>query len=762
MKKNILFLLLTIAIGSQIISKKFSPVLQNPNSYIYSNGGDAIKSYYNFSYYIKHDRGIKHDGINYPYGDHLSYINSHPLYSQIIKFIDKYIVSISDYGVAILNLSMLFAIILALPFIFLILRYYNLPPWYACIISIFIIFQSPQLDRIHGHFEMVYLFFIPAFWYLFLRWNKAEYKKWMWASLLIITGLIGAFTSAYFAALYSVFFLAYWLITTLKNIRHLKKHKKELISLFVIAIVPVFALKTFVSTTDWVIDRPYNPWGFYLFHSNLSSIFLPKDTQFQAFFKDYINMSYQWEGRAYVGFPGTLLFITFLGSIIYSILPKTTFNWKIYFSNKSLNRYLVAAIVVLIFSMCIPFRFGWDFILDIFPPIRQFRALGRFSWIFYFVFTVFTACFYYKNYRLLRLKKLHFLSIILLLFILSLWASDTYQNVNRMANNTQHKNNVLEANHSPYEEIFSKHQIDTVNYQAILALPFTNTCGDKLLFEDNIKGFIAAMNWSYHSGIPIIESFSPRLSFTHALSSIQLLADSTIAKSRLADMNEKDILLIYHKSGLKEVEKQLIKKAKLLWENENTVLAQLPITAFTAPHQSYHNKIANLLPSLSFHHGVATKGAYTSYLYNSFDTQDSYKNFLDKSNLHQEKGTIELFNRTFSPNSFGHKAEVSFWVYVDDRIDNMPEAHLFIHHTNSDEKPTKVRLNHRQTHNIYKKWARYELTFPIESNKRYELQLQGKLTTVDELLVRPHQTMVLIKKDMNTLLINNFPFKTEK
>jgi len=187
MKKNLIGIIVLLVVGTLISVYLFNPVLKNPNSYLYSLDGDAVKSYYNFSYYLKYDSGLKHDGINYPYGDHLQYINSHPLYVNILKFVDHRIVKISDYGPAILNLSMIFSLVLALPFLFLILRRFALPAWYSAIVAIIVLYLSPQFDRIHGHFEMVYAFFIPMFWYFLIRYRENK-KPLKWAILLILSG----------------------------------------------------------------------------------------------------------------------------------------------------------------------------------------------------------------------------------------------------------------------------------------------------------------------------------------------------------------------------------------------------------------------------------------------------------------------------------------------------------------------------------------------------------------------------------------------
>jgi hypothetical protein len=206
MKKNLYAITTSLTISALILFFLFKPAFQTPDSVLFSKHEDGLKNYFNFSYYLKYDKGIRHDGINYPYGDHLQYINSHPLYVQIIKFVDAKIYPVSRYGVFILNLIMVISLILAIPFLFLILRKFALPRWYAALMAVILLFLSPQFQRIHGHFEMVYAFFIPMYWYFLIRWREGK-KRWLWSLLLIAGGLVGGFTSAYYASFYAILLL---------------------------------------------------------------------------------------------------------------------------------------------------------------------------------------------------------------------------------------------------------------------------------------------------------------------------------------------------------------------------------------------------------------------------------------------------------------------------------------------------------------------------------------------------------------------------
>jgi len=320
MKKNSLALLALVAATALILGLRFGKVFSEPNSYLFSHSEDAVKSYYNFSWYLEYDRGIRHDGINYPYGDHLQYINSHPLYVQILKAADR-VMPVSDNGVGILNLTMILSLLAAVPFLFLILRRFALPPWYAAMVSLIILLLSPQIDRMGGHFEMAYAFFIPLYWYLLIRWQDGK-RKWTWTLLLLLTSLAGGFTSAYYAAFLAIFPLALLVVQLWNHRKDLREYVPEGLHLLLIAVLPLIMVRGLVSVTDWVDDRPDNPWGFFIFHSNVFSIFLPQRSMLKEVLQGWTDMGYQWEGRAYVGYPAVLLVMTALIALLSQLVER--------------------------------------------------------------------------------------------------------------------------------------------------------------------------------------------------------------------------------------------------------------------------------------------------------------------------------------------------------------------------------------------------------------------------------------------------------
>ncbi len=759
MKKTIFSILILLVVSGVALFFIFKPVIQHPNGYTFEKKGDAIKNYYVFSYYLKHDKGIKHDGINYPYGDHLLYINSHPLYSQIVKFINSNIYTLENHGVGVLNLIMIISILLATPLIFLILKRFALPNWYAIIISLVIVFLTPQFDRIHGHFEMVYAFFIPLFWYLLIRLRDGD-RIYLWAGLLVTAGLIGSFTSAYYAALYLIFILAVILIDAWRYRKKLSKYKKMGLVLFISAIIPVIAVQSVVSLTDWVNDRPDNPWGFYVFHSNIFSIFLPHDSLFQKILSP-LELKFQWEGRAYVGLPATLLAISIVISIIYFFTKYKHFNSKILFPNRELNVYLAASFLVLLFSMCIPFKLGLKFLTELIPPVKQFRALGRFSWIFYYVFTVYTAYYFYILYKRMKQKKLYIVAVVIMCFVIFSWSMDAAFNIKKSMKGLISPNNLLESTHDNYILNFDTNDVNINTFQAILFLPFENTCGDKLLFNNTEHAVNQAMKYSYHTGLPMIQTFTPRISIAQALSSIQLLADSSIYKTRLDDMNNKDILLISSKlTELDDKEQWILSNSSVFYETKEYTLSVLPVQFFNNAYYQWKKNVKQSIDTFNCNDNICSNGCLDDIYYDSFKKNKFDRTFTGQGALYLKKGKLELLNNTLisEENQYVGSSEISFWMYVDTRKYSMPSAKLKLWNIKDNKLLEEIKLNTREIHNVYKQWVRISYTISLAEHVRYQIIIKGKYITVDDLLIKPVNCDVAVKLNNNDLLYNNFYF----
>jgi hypothetical protein len=622
--------------------------------------------------------------------------------------------------------------------------------------AVILLFLSPQFHRIHGHFEMVYAFFIPMYWYFLIRWREGK-KRWLWSILLVAGGLVGGFTSAYFASFYAILLLGVFFVELWNKRKNLRNSWKTGVSLFILAILPLLVVKGVVSATDWISDRPNNPYGFDVYHAEFLSVFLPLVSPLKMLVGNLVDLDFEWEGRAYVGLPASLLAVSIFITAWFNLFSKNKVRFRIYRPSKQMEVYFNAAILIFLFSMCIPFKYGFGFLPDIIPQVKQFRALGRFAFIFYYVFTVYAALFIYRLYRLLKRKRLPLPAILILIFALSYWAIDAGTNTRQSTAGIFNVNDRLEASSEKYMARFKESGIEPDEFQAVLFLPFSSTCGDKLLFENGMEAFGYAMQCAHHSGLPLVQSFSPRLSYTHALSSIQLLADPAIKKTRLADMNESPLLLVSSNEPMNEQERWLYSKAEVFWQNEKITLSKLPLHLFHESHESWRKKADSIRPNLIQYGNLYTDSEISSVVYVNFDDRKEQQTFSGEGAFYMKRGKADLLNQTLPQEFLPGKYELSFWLYVDSRRYNMPRAILKISDKNG-ETIQEMQLNTRSVNNVFQQWIRVSEMIDLQPEYQITLSIRRHFVSVDDVLLKPANANVYIEKTNGFGLFNNYPF----
>jgi len=105
----------------------FYPIGKN----IMDGSGDGLKNLYTFSYYLKYVNGWHFNGMLYPFGDHITYMDAQPLYVWLIRVFESIFNIQTENPVIYIHLILLANIFIAAFFIFLILRHFGVRPLIA-------------------------------------------------------------------------------------------------------------------------------------------------------------------------------------------------------------------------------------------------------------------------------------------------------------------------------------------------------------------------------------------------------------------------------------------------------------------------------------------------------------------------------------------------------------------------------------------------------------------------------------------------------
>ncbi|MFM6933910.1 MAG: hypothetical protein ACKOXP_00565 [Flavobacteriales bacterium] len=486
----------------------FPEFIFHPNHYLLTNSGDGLKSYYCFFYHTHFDDSlIQFKGMNYPHGEHYLFTDGFPLLAWTIQCLPF----LKPFGIVLIHWSLMLSLWLTPFFLYLILKRLKTETWIALLGSLSLFMLQPQFPRLFSHLSLSYSVFFPLSWYLLLRFKSSE-KKVAWTFILMFNQLVWYFTHPYLGFMISVFYGLDWIVQQFG-----KRTLRTRISTFIPVITPMLMVQIFLKLTDQITDRPENPFGFFEYQAHWKSIFLPSSGVIHDWIGEIISFDeFRWEGQAYVGF--LTMSICLLG--VFWTLFQLVKNRKI---TSPLSMELLMAFfasgLLLILSFGFPFN-GNPSWLKIVPFLKQFRALGRFSWPFYFVAGVVSVHLLSQFYQFIRRWKnsqsIHFVSvfIISLLFILQM------KEGLRLANFPKtFSNNIFEKEHLAKDEraLIAACQAVKASYQAILPLPWFHIGSEIFGKEAPNEAIRLAFLLSAHTGKPLYAVMLGRTSISQTI-----------------------------------------------------------------------------------------------------------------------------------------------------------------------------------------------------------------------------------------------------
>jgi len=518
-------LLLVFLLSITLLAIFYGKLLLSLNTTFFSTDGDGIQSYYNAYYLAKYDTSLMFSrSMNYPYGEVSFYTLSQPLVAGTIKFFSENFTDITPYTVGIINFLMLFSVILGAVFLYLLLAETGLPTWFATMTAVGIAFLSPQIDRFPGHYTLSYVFAIPLLLYLILLFHKRPGKILISAVTGIVLFVLMT-CHVYFVAFYGIVIAFYWLfiLPGRKNNQSLPPLKIILyIALQLIIPVSVFYLIT-SHYSHLTPDRPSSPYGFLVYRASPESVLLPLGVDYGRIFHKIRNFNYvQWEGIAYVGITASIGFFIILYDLINKIFRGM---WKKILEvtdNHFLNILFWASLAALLYSFGIPFIFGLDFLVEYLGPLQQLRAIGRFSWLFYFVINLVV---FYRIWRFQQTGSSKYRRVVILIMCIIFLYTDVYY---FLKYRQSHLNNKFSAwsdpgNKDPDNKWLS--HIEPGRYQAILPLPFYHMGSDNYGINAHCNMLSNSFLVSMKTGLPIAAIYMSRASISQSVRNIAMVLE---------------------------------------------------------------------------------------------------------------------------------------------------------------------------------------------------------------------------------------------
>jgi|GEM_PF-829687 len=574
----------------------FGDLFWHPNHYLFATGGDGLKNYFTAAWAVRYDEGLRFTGMNYPYGEHITYTDAQPLLVGLLRALQGLGLSLNGRVPGVLNALMLFSLLPAAWCLRRIGRHYGLPQGMAIAMALLVVLLSPQIHRWQGHYALGYTCFVPMLWWGMLR-LRASGRPWFWtlALLVLVAGfglvhlyylMIGAFALWTYAGA-SVLLGALrpgfagvpggrawneWVAGAPATRRRAAAPATGFgapgtgISTTATALraggagVGAFVLVyLFLQWTDLTPDRPAAPFGFTFYRASLKTVFFSASSPVLGFLKARVNIApEQAEGLGYVGLPGVLLvfwlalrLLRRLGGSLRAMAAGTSGAWRRFRTSlmpllpDDLAVWVISALLLLFLAMALPFRWGLEHWLDYVAPLKQFRSPGRLVFVFYPIWAVFAALMMQRWYRAMAKRGKALPAVVVLLLLYGAWTAEAVAHARHFRRTVVEPNTLAgqtftlalkNAGHSPEQ------------FQAMLTLPFYHMGSEKLYIDKGNSAMGWGMQAAYQTGIPLINVMMSRTSLAQTLATTSLVSRYGPEPGFLEKLDNRPVLLLINRA----------------------------------------------------------------------------------------------------------------------------------------------------------------------------------------------------------------------
>jgi hypothetical protein len=734
--KEIKFKIITLLLSIFLVGIFYGDILVHPNDFLFSESGDGIKNYYTAHYFVKHDGiGFNTHGLNYPYGELISFTDNQPSISWSIQLLKKLGIDLSDNVIGVFNLLMLLSICIASLFYYLIARRIYLPPYYAVLVALLISFLSPQVERFTGHYALGYVCFVPMLWYLLIRAFEKNFSI-RYGLLIALYNLFFGFIHPYYVLIGTLFCVVY----AICNYAYSPKNLKALLAQLVLFASSPILLQFILNAKDSVIDRPSNPWGLLDYATRIEGVFLPVNSLLLDLLNKIIKVrSTDIETHSYVGLVATMVFVFSLIKF-FKYIKRKKFKYIVKpILPAALRTALLTAVLLLLFAMAIPFRIGLTFILDWVPAIKQFRSLGRFAWIFYSVFAMYSSFYLYLLYKKWSMQGRKKFAYVFVFICLLIWASESY-NANSYTNRIIANRSSEKYYSSNVKEKLKELNVNLSEFQAILPIPIYLIGSEVIGIHNDETGIVfQSMKISAQTGLPIGSTMLSRTSLSQTIKLASFVSDSLLSKENyLKDINSKKFLLISKKQELTEAEQELLVLSTFLFTDE------LGFNYYTLDPLRIKEKNYKIdgTEFIANKEGKNILGKHDWYYWQSYGEGK----FFTKENSELYKGDV------WGDGNY----ECSFWLKLSNK--HIAPRLVFESFDKTNNLIEKKSFDCGVFSNVDGNWLRVENRFSYsekEGSIRFSLITQGD--TIKNLLIKPQNIKVITSKPTEKR-INNFTF----
>lgn len=729
-------------------------------------GGDGAKNNFTYIYHAMFDKGFWFDGMNYPYGEHIVYTDGQPLLSVLFTHFSNVT---PEKALAVLWLLVGLSYVLSMVYTYLTLVHFKVGRLAALLFAGLIGVLTPQIIRLQGHYALSYVCLVPMLFYWTVHYH--ERSKLKYCAYVFIIGCLMSFLHPYFAAVILVWVMCYTLgyfVVIHEGFAKKILHTAPLIGSIVGVLLVVAVV---MKLTDPITDRPGAPLMGFDSATHLKDLLTTVKSPLwrMAVHNKWIpSASEGAEGYCY---PGLVVFFTMF-FVFLAMARKRLRKKKHAYETEQRSIpviWLFVAIAALLFSMGAPFVWHMEWMLKYLSFFKQFRSLGRFSWIFYYVITVYTAVVLYDAYTRFTARGMLLAGYSVLLVPMALWSYEAsgYINYSRKLSESAcyGYDMIFSVHEQNWESFLKEHQHKGSDFQAVLMLPLFHIGTEKLWVGD--PGWLMTLGTKacLQLHLPMVNVMMSRSSWSQAEKQVKIAAGPFVQKPLLSDIkSDKPFLLLRTDyDSLDADQKYLLESADYLGHYSQCYIYACYPARIAASDKRYADSVASIARAM---HGTDTCLNCTGTSYTAhFDTEQA--------------GVAPFFGKGAAPCIVHDDSTIAMIPVQPARDSELYEFSVWFLLGNKDYRSPYVRVESldsagqviasadaitRQSVDNEGMWFRARSYFPMRRECRtircVLINIENPAyIAMDELQLRPAAAMIIYKSPDGRLLVNNHLYK---
>ncbi|MEX2597224.1 MAG: hypothetical protein WEC59_09890, partial [Salibacteraceae bacterium] len=361
--------------------------------------------------------------------------------------------------------------------------------------------------------------------------------------------------------------------------------------------------------------------------------------------------------------------------------------------------------------------------LDFMGPLRQFRGIGRFSFVFFYAVNIFG---FFMLWQIIQNARIRQVVVIIALVILY---SESFYYSKHISALTSEGSSAMVHNDSP---LFRANEFD-----ALLPLPYYHIGSENFRTETNLPIIPFSMALSQQNGIPLISVQLSRTSLSQTIANLTLVQEQLHPNLHAASLKDEHWLLVVdNRTELPDHQKRMIAHAEKI-----KVFDHFECYAFSPKSYKdlYTENVINwqLRKKLAL---VVSDTLSPSIVYYSFDEKPSIVQFKGRGAKQIKRNDWTHMIPKNHALGKKEKHELSFWIRLDQ---NAVNTQLWFWEKKNDED---VVFNVSEVGDhitaTSEGWGLFSFEFQPEENESvFEILLHREDAPlkiwVDEVLLRP-------------------------